>query len=102
MKKQFTKEQIIGVLKESEAGGKVAELCRKHGIAEATYYTGHGYYPGLAGLSVRKRRRKRIAPAERVAPNELQTYLDNCSVRKRRDNEPQESEDDGFLLLSIC
>ncbi|WP_288393163.1 transposase, partial [uncultured Herbaspirillum sp.] len=32
MKKRFTEEQIIGVLKEAEAGMKVAEVCRKHGI----------------------------------------------------------------------
>ncbi|MBY3475663.1 transposase, partial [Rhizobium laguerreae] len=37
MKKQrFTEEQIIAVLKEQEAGAKVADLCRKHGISEAT------------------------------------------------------------------
>ena len=33
MKKRFTEEQIIGVLKEAEAGAKAAELCRKHGIS---------------------------------------------------------------------
>lgn len=39
MKKQrFTEEQIIAVLKEQEAGAKVADLCRKHGISEATFY----------------------------------------------------------------
>ncbi|MGC8074220.1 transposase, partial [Salmonella enterica] len=37
MKKRFTEEQIIGVLKEAEAGMKVAEVCRKHGISDATY-----------------------------------------------------------------
>ncbi len=36
MKKRFTEEQIIGVLKEAEAGAKAADLCRKHGISEAT------------------------------------------------------------------
>ena len=38
MKNRFTEEQIIGVLKEAETGVKVAELCRKHGISDATYY----------------------------------------------------------------
>ena len=38
MKKRFTEEQIIGVLKEAESGAQVADLCRKHGISEATYY----------------------------------------------------------------
>ena len=36
--KKYTEEQIIAVLKEGEAGAKVAELCRKYGMSEATYY----------------------------------------------------------------
>lgn len=38
MKKRFTEGQIIGVLKQAEAGLPVKELCRQHGISEATYY----------------------------------------------------------------
>ena len=38
MAKRKTEEQIIGVLKESEAGMKTSELCRKHGISEGTFY----------------------------------------------------------------
>ncbi|EEE04273.1 transposase [Burkholderia multivorans] len=38
MKKRFTEAQIIGILKEAEAGLKPAELCRKFGVSEATYY----------------------------------------------------------------
>jgi putative transposase len=38
MKKRFTEEQIIGILKEAEAGMRVAEVCRKHGISDVTYY----------------------------------------------------------------
>jgi putative transposase len=34
---QFTEEQIIGILKEVEAGQKVGEVCRKYGVSEATY-----------------------------------------------------------------
>jgi putative transposase len=35
--KRFTEEQIIGVLKEAEAGAKTKDLCRKHGISEPTF-----------------------------------------------------------------
>jgi putative transposase len=48
MKKQrFTEEQIIGVLREQEAGAKVADLCRKHGISEATFYNWKAKYGGM-------------------------------------------------------
>ncbi|UWU19289.1 IS3 family transposase (plasmid) [Rhizobium sullae] len=48
MKKQrFTEEQIIGVLKEQEAGAKVADLCRKHGLSEATFYNWKAKYGGM-------------------------------------------------------
>ncbi|MDH1269674.1 MULTISPECIES: IS3 family transposase [Rhizobium/Agrobacterium group] len=48
MKKQrFTEEQIIGVLKEQEAGVKAADLCRKHGISEATFYHWKAKYGGM-------------------------------------------------------
>jgi len=38
MKKRFTEEQIIGFLREAEAGMPIAELCRKHAFSEASYY----------------------------------------------------------------
>jgi putative transposase len=46
-RKQFTEEQIIAVLKEAEAGLKVADLTRKHGIAEGTFYRWKAKYGGM-------------------------------------------------------
>ena len=47
MKKRFTEGQIIGVLKQAEAGLPVKELCRQHGISEATYYNWKSKYGGM-------------------------------------------------------
>ena len=60
-KKRFSEEQIIAVLKEAEAGAKVAELCRKHGISDATFYNWKAKY---AGMSVAELRRLRELEAE--------------------------------------
>ena len=53
---RFTEEQIIGVLKEAEAGMKTAELCRKHGISDATYYQWKSKYGGLEVNEARRLR----------------------------------------------
>ena len=47
MKKRFTDEQIISILKEAEAGLPVKELCRKHNISDATFYTWRKKFGGL-------------------------------------------------------
>lgn len=48
MKKgRFNEEQIIGILKQHEAGQKVADLAREHGISEATIYTWKSKYGGM-------------------------------------------------------
>ena len=45
--RKYTEEQIIAVLKEGEAGAKVADLCRKYGMSDATYYNWKTKYAGL-------------------------------------------------------
>lgn len=46
-RKRFTEEQIIGVLREQDAGAKDADLARKHGISEATLYNWKAKYGGM-------------------------------------------------------
>ena len=45
--KGFSEEQIIAVLKESEAGAKTKDLCRRHGISEPTFYNRKAKYAGM-------------------------------------------------------
>ena len=44
---RFTEEQIIGILREQEAGVQVADLCRKHGLSSPTFYKWKATYGGL-------------------------------------------------------
>ena len=52
---RFSEEQIVGILKEAEAGGtKIAELCRRHGISDATFYNWRSKYGGLEVSELRR------------------------------------------------
>jgi putative transposase len=46
-KSRYTEEQIIGILKQHEAGVKTADLCREHGISAATFYTWKSKFGGM-------------------------------------------------------
>lgn len=55
-KTRFTEPQIIAVLKEAEAGLSVSELCRKHGISDATFYAWRKKFGGMSELDLKRLR----------------------------------------------
>ena len=54
VRRKYTEEQIIAVLKEGEAGAKVADLCRKYGMSNAAYYNWKARYAGLTVSELRR------------------------------------------------
>ena len=54
MKKRFNENQIIGILKEQEAGCKVADICRSHGISDATFYNWKSKYGGMTASEAKR------------------------------------------------
>jgi putative transposase len=68
MKKRFSEDQIIGILKEVDAGASLAEVCRKHGVSTASYYKWKAKFGGrdvteaqrLRALEVENAKLKRL------------------------------------------
>jgi putative transposase len=80
-KGRFSKEQIIKVLKEQQAGIPVVELCRKHGISDATFYTWRSKY---AGMEVSDARRLKALEDENRKLKKLlaESMLDVATLRE--------------------
>jgi len=80
MKKRFTDEQMIGVLKEAEAGMKVADLCRKYGISDATFYN---WKAKFGGMTVSEAQRLKALEAENNKLKKLlpEAMLDNAALK---------------------
>lgn len=51
---RFSEEQIIGILKEQEAGARTADVCRRHGISDATFYKWKAKYGGMEVSEARR------------------------------------------------
>jgi putative transposase len=79
-KSRFSEEQIIGVLREQEAGRPTADICRKHGISGATFYKGKSKF---GGMEVSDAKRLKSLEDENAKLKNLlaETMLDNAILK---------------------
>ena len=77
---RFTEEQVIGILKEQEAGSRTADICRKHGVSEATFYK---WKSKFGGMEVSDARRLRALEEENAKLKKLlaEVMLDNAILK---------------------
>ena len=79
-RKRFTEEQIIGILKEHEAGVSVADLCRKHGVSDASIYNWKAKFGGME-VSVAKRLRSLEDENTKLKRLLADAMLDNTALK---------------------
>jgi putative transposase len=77
---RFSEEQIIGVLREHEAGAKTAEVCRRHGISDATFYKWKAKYGGME-VSDAKRLKALEDENRRLKKLLAESMLDNAALK---------------------
>jgi putative transposase len=77
---RFTEEQIVGILKEHELGAKTGDLCRKHGISDATFYNWKAKYGGL-DVSEAKRMRQLSDENTKLKKLLAEAMLDNAALK---------------------
>ena len=77
---RFSDEQIIGIVREHEAGGKLAEVCRRHNISPTTLYKWRAKYGGMAGSDA-KRLKTLEEENRRLKQLLAETMLDNQALK---------------------
>ena len=77
---RFTETQIIAILKETEAGMLVKDVCRKHGISDATYYKWKSKYGGMAASDL-KRMKEMEAELSRLKRMYADMALENHALK---------------------
>lgn len=78
---RFSETQIVSILKEADAGLKVEEICRKHGISNATYYNWKSKYGGMEASDV-KRLKELEEENDRLKKMFADVSLENSAMRK--------------------
>ena len=81
MKKRFSEAQIIGFLREAEAGMPVKQVCRQHGFSEASYYLWRSKFGGMT-VSDTKRLKELTAENTRLKKLLAEAVLDNELTRE--------------------
>ena len=81
MKKRFSEEQIIGFLREAEAGLPVKELCRRHGFSEASYYLWRSKFGGM-NVSEAKRLKELEAENARLKKLLAEQIFENDVIKE--------------------
>ena len=77
---RFSEEQIIGILREAEVGAKTSEVCRRHGISDATFYKWKSKYGGME-VSDAKRLRGLEDENRRLKKLLAEAMLDNAALK---------------------
>ncbi len=77
---RFSEEQIVGILREHEAGATTGEVCRRHGISDATFYKWKAKYGGME-VSDAKRLRGLEDENRRLKKLLAEAMLDNAALR---------------------
>jgi putative transposase len=81
VRKRYTEEQIIAVLKEAEAGAKLTDLCRKYGMSDATYYNWKAKYADMT-VSDLKRLKSLEEENRRLKQIVAEQALDNRALKE--------------------
>ena len=79
-KKQYSTTQIVGILREAEAGGNTAETCRKHGVSPLTFYAWKAKYRGM-DVSDAKRLKELEQENARLKRLLAESALDNAALK---------------------
>ncbi|PAV72874.1 hypothetical protein WR25_24556 [Diploscapter pachys] len=113
-RKQFSEEQIIGILKEAQAGAVVMELCRKHGKSSATYYAWKAKFGGMAPANSRTgyssqtwvhttdaRLSGKVYPARSIIAGRLPAHAMSASGRHPPKAGPQNGHSQGGSMFPL-